>query len=41
MELVNLNNKMSDWHQLILPLGFNDTSYFVPVLLLLRNPSTR
>ena len=41
MELVNLNNKFSDWYQLTLPLGSNDTNSFVYVLLLLRSSSTR
>ena len=41
MELVNLNSKMSDWSQLTLPLGSNNTNCFVHVLLLLRSPSTK
>ena len=41
MELVNLNNKMSDWYQLTLPLGSNNTIFFVYVLLFLRSPSTK
>ena len=41
MEVVNLNNKMSDWYQLTLSLGFNKTNYFVYEWLLLRSPSTR
>ena len=41
MELVNLNNKMPDWFQLALPLGFNNTHSFVNALFLLRSPGTR
>ena len=41
MELVNLNNKISDWYQLILPLGSSNTNSFVYAMLLLRNSSVR
>ena len=41
MELVNVNDKMSDWYQLTLPLGSNSTNSFVYALLLLMSPITR
>ena len=41
MELANLNNKISDWYHLTLPLGSNNTNSFVYALLLLKSPSTR
>ena len=41
MELHNLNNKMSDWYQLTLPLGSNNKKSFVYVFLRLRSPSTK
>ena len=41
MEIVNLNNKMSDLDQLTLLLGSTNTNFFVYALLLLRSPRSR
>ena len=41
MELVNLNNKMSDSYQLTSHSISNNTNSFVYVSLLLRSPDTR
>ena len=40
-ELVNLNNEMSDYYQVALPLDSNNANSFVYALLLLKSPSTR